>query len=154
MRQLNHVAVGLAPVADAFAGTVYSDIFNMKEWENVQFLVSRGAAAGAGTAVLTVEACSDVAATAVTAIPFTYQLNTSGDTYGAHTEVAASGVTFPAGANLVAKIDVDASDLGATGYNYVRLKSVEGTDAAYVGSILAIFTEGKSEQDIPATVLT
>jgi hypothetical protein len=153
MKQLNHIVNALPPVADAFAGTVYSDIINMKNWNHIQFIVQRGAAAGAGTAVLTVEACDDVSGSNVVALPFTYQVCTSGDTFGAITKAAAAGFTAVAGANAMFKVDVDAAEMGSTGYNYIRLKSVEGTDAAYVGNILAVLTEARFEQEIPDSAI-
>jgi hypothetical protein len=51
------------------------------------------------------------------------------------------------------KIDVDAEALLASGYNYLRLKSVEVGDFTYVGSILVVLTEGRFEQDIPDTAI-
>ena len=153
MKNFNHVINGLPPVADAFNGTVYSDIVNMKNWGHIQFLVYRGVAAGAGTATITVEASSDDAAGVVAAVPFTYQVMTSGDTYGAHTEVADTGVLFGAGANLIMKVDVDVEALLASGYSYIRLKSVEVQGDNYVGGILIILTEGRVEEDIAVTAL-
>ena len=155
MKNLNHVVMGLAPVADAFNGAaVYSDVINMKNWGHIQFLVVRGAAGGAGTATITVEACDDTTPSTTVAVPFTYQLNTATDVYAAHAEASASGVLFTAGANLILKVDVDVEALLASGYSYIRLKSSEVGDFTYVGCILAILTEGRVEEDIPATAIT
>ena len=153
MKQLNHVALGLAPVADAFSGSVYSDIFNMKDWEEVQFLIIRGAASGAGTATITVEACDDVSASNVSAVPFAYQVASVGDTYGAPALATYSGVVFGAGAGLIMKVNVSKEALLASGYSYLRLKSAEVADFTYVGCIVATFTGGRFEQSIPDSVL-
>jgi len=153
MKDLNHVVMGLAPVADAFSGTVYSDVINMKDWNHIQFLILRGAASGAGTATITVEACSNAAAAAVSAVPFTYQAASADDTYGAHTTVASTGFVAGAGAGLIFKIDVDAEALLASGYSYIRLKSAEVADFTYVGGIVAILTEARFAQDIPDSAI-
>jgi hypothetical protein len=151
----NHIVQGLAPVADAFSGAaVYSDVVNMKNWNHCQFLIYRGVAAGAGTAVITVEACSDVTPSAVVAIPFVYSVNSATDIYGANTRAEATGVTFGAGANLVMRVEVDVEALLSSGYSYVRLKSTEVVDAAYVGGILISLSEPRISESIAATVLT
>ena len=148
MKKYNHVVKGLDPVANAFAGTVYSDIINMKGFEHIQFLIYKGAGA-VGTATITVEACDDAAGTNVSGIPFTYQLATSGDTYSAPTAAAATGFKTTAGASQIYKIDVDASALGASGYGYIRLKSVEVDVGAVLGGIVAILTEAKYGKAVP-----
>lgn len=154
MRQLNHVVNALPPIADAFSGAaVYTDIINMKDWNHCQFIIQRGAASGAGTATITVEACSDVSASVVVAIPFAYQACVLGDTFSALTKVAATGFLAAAGANGMFKIEVDAEALLASGYSYVRLHSSEVGDFTYVGSVLAILTEGRYEQDIADTAI-
>jgi hypothetical protein len=154
MKRLNHVINALPPVADAFSGAaVYSDIINMKNYNHIQFIVQRGAASGAGTATITAEACDDVSASNVSAVPFAYQACVSGDTFGAITKATNAGFLAASGANGMFKIDVDAEALLASGYSYIRLKSAEVGDFTYVGSILAILTEGRYEQDIPDTVL-
>jgi hypothetical protein len=154
MKNFNHVVMGLDPVADAFSGAaVYSDVINLKNWNHVQFLVIRGAASGAGTATITVEACDNVTPDTVSAVPFTYQASSVGDTYPAHAEATASGTVFGAGAGLIMKVDVDVEALLASGYSYVRLKSAEVADFTYVGCIVAILTEGRVGEDIPVSAI-
>ena len=153
MKQINHIVNALPPVADAFSGTVYSDIINMKNYNHIQFIIQRGAASGAGTATITVEACDDVSASNVSAVPFVHQDCVSGDTFGAITKVAATGFLAASGANGIFKIDVDTEALLASGYSYIRLKSVEGVDFTYVGGIIAVLTEARFSQDIPDTAI-
>ena len=149
----NHIVQGLAPVADAFSGTVYSDVINMKNWGHAQFLIYRGAAAGAGTAVITVQACDDTTPATTSDVPFVYSVNSATDIYSANAWVAATGVTFGAGANLIMKVEVDVEALLASGYQYLRVKSVEAVDAAYVGGIIVVLSEGRVSESIAATAI-
>jgi hypothetical protein len=150
--EYNHVVKGLDPVADAFAGTVYSDIVNMKNYESAQFIIIKGVGAS-GTATITVEACDNVSASNVSAIPFTYQACTTGDTWGARTDAATTGFTTTAGSSQLYKIDVKASDLASSGYGYVRLKSVEVVDSAVLGGILVNLTDSKYEKATPESAI-
>jgi hypothetical protein len=51
-------------------------------------------------------------------------------------------------------IEVDAEELGDTGYNYLCLKSVESVNDPVVGGILIMLHGGRYQQDVPATALT
>ncbi|SNX54874.1 hypothetical protein [Thermoanaerobacterium sp. RBIITD] len=66
-----HVVNALSPAADAFAGTVFTDVINLRNWEYVSFLIQCGAGV-VGTSTITVEACDDTPPTNTGAIPFTY----------------------------------------------------------------------------------
>jgi hypothetical protein len=152
MRDLYHIVNGLPPVADAFAGTVYSDIINMKNFEHASFIIQCGAGA-VGTATITVEACDDVAASNVVAIPFTYQGCVSGDTFGARTKVENTGFTTAAAANKMYKIEVDVDSMIMSGYSYVRVKSVEVVNDPVTGGILVILNESRLEKAIFDTAI-
>src|SRR5688500_13686940 len=81
-----HVVKGLDPVADAFSGTVYSDVVSMKENNRCVFLVVKGVGT-TGTSTITVQACDDFVPTTRTAIPFRYRrLCNTGDVEGAITQ--------------------------------------------------------------------
>lgn len=152
LRQFPHYIKGLDPVADAFAATVYSDIVSMKRHDVAQFIIFKGVGA-TGTSTITVEACSDVSATATSAIAFKYQAITSGDTAGALTDVANTGFTTTAGSSQLYVIYVDASDLATSGYEYVRLKAVESVDSPVLGGILINLTEPKVNQAVQTSAI-
>ena len=153
MRELYHVANVLPPAANAFAGAVPTAPINMNKWGHCSFLVQCGAGA-VGTAKITVEACSDIVPTNTVAIPFYYQECVLGDTFGPIIKTAdATGFLTSAAADKMYKIEVDDQMLAATGYNYVRLKSVEQTVGAIAGGVLAILTEGRFMSEIPDSVL-
>jgi hypothetical protein len=139
----NHVIAGIYPVADALAATVYSDVYNMKNANHITFFLMKGVGA-TGTSTLTVEAASTAAAGAVTAIPFKYRLcvsSTSEDTFGALTAATAAGFTTNAASNEIYAIEVDAADVIATGYPFVRLKAVEVVDSPVVAAVFAVLSE-------------
>lgn len=131
------VIKGLDAIADAFAGTVASDVVKF-EGDRMIFLLHKGVGA-TGTSTLTVEACDDFAATNTTAIAFRYRrcCNTA-DTQGAITAAAAAGFATTAGSSEVYAIEVLAENMGPTGYPNVRLKAVEVVDSAVLGGILVL----------------
>ena len=147
-----HVVNALAPVADAFSGTVYTDIINMENFHHISFLIQIGVGA-TGTSTITIEACDDVSGSNVTAIPFHYQACVSGDTFGATTAATSAGFTTAAGSNKMYKIEVDNQALASTGYGYIRLKAVEVVDSPVLGGILAVLSEPRYGQDIFDTAI-
>lgn len=153
LTQTGHIVQGLAPVADAFSGTVYSDVFNMKNYKGCTFIVYKGVGT-TGTSTITVSACDDTTPSNRTAIPFRYRANTTSDTWGAVTAATTTGFTTSAGSNHIYEIIVDADELGDTGYGYVELKLVEVANDPVLGGILWVGHESLQPQNIPATVLT
>jgi hypothetical protein len=148
MRELYHVVNALPPVDNAFAGTVATDIINMKNWGHCSFLMQCGAGAE-GQAQITVEACSDTTPTNTEPIPFYYQECVAGDIFGPIIQtVDATGFETSAAADKIYKIEVDNEMLASTGYNYVRLKSVEKVVGAITGGVLAVLTEGRFISEI------
>ena len=147
-----HVVNALPPAADAFAGTVVTDVINLKNWQHVSFLVQCGAGA-VGTSTITVEACDDTTPTNTESIPFTYQECVLNDTLGEVKQAEASGFTTAAAANKMYKIEVDAQALAKSGYSYVRLKSVEVVDDPVVGGVIAVLTGGRYVQEVNDSVL-
>ncbi|MCR4443214.1 MAG: hypothetical protein QHH10_13150 [Peptococcaceae bacterium] len=147
-----HVVNALPPAADAFAGTVVTDVINLKNWEHVSFLIQCGAGA-VGTSTITVEACDDTTPTNTVAIPFTYQECISGDTFSEVKQADETGFTTTAAANKVYKIELDAQALAKSGYSYVRLKTVEVTDDPVAGGVMAILSGGRYVQEVCDSVL-
>lgn len=147
-----HVVNALAPAADAFSGTVTTDVINMKDYGHISFVVQMGVGT-TGTSTITIEACDDTTPTNTTAIPFVYQACTTGDTFSGKTAATAAGFTTVAGSNKMYKIEVDSDALGALGYSYIRLKAVESVNDPVAGGILAVLTESKYERDVQASAI-
>lgn len=152
MKSLSKLVKGLDPVADAFAGTVYSDIVSMRNYKTCEFILYAGVGA-TGTSTLTVEACDDTSGSTTSAVEFAYQQILSGDTPAALTKATTAGFTTTAGSSKIIRVIVDASVLGPTGYEFVRLKAVESVDSPVLGGILIKLSESKDEREIPATAI-
>lgn len=130
-----HVVKGLDPIADAFAGTVTTDIVNLRDYSEVGFLIYKGAGA-TGTSTITVEACSDNSATLSAAVPFHYRrIGNTSDTHNAWTAATAAGFATTAGASEMYLVVVSSDDLAASGYQWARLKAVEVVDSPVLGGI-------------------
>ena len=126
-------AKGIDPVADAFAGTVYSDVYAMRDYGRVLFVIYVGVGT-TGNSTLTVEACDDVVPTNTTAIPFWSREITSGDTEGAITRRRPAGFTTTAGSSKFVLVEADAKDLPSE-YGFIRLKAVESANDPVLGGV-------------------
>lgn len=133
-----HPVMGLAPVAD-FNDTVQStQAVSMANWGKAVFYILKGVGT-TGTSTITVEACSNAAASSTSAIPFTYRsyATASSDVPSTDPTVAtASGFTTTAGSAQLYVVEVDSDALVASGYNYVRLKCTEVVNSPVLGGIL------------------
>lgn len=148
----SHVIKGLDAVADAFSGTVYSDVVNLANWHLARFLVHKGVGL-LGTSTLTVEACSDAAGNNPTAVPFRYQSVTGADDVPSDvTAAAAAGFATTAGSSQLYIIEVAAQALPA-GKPWVRLKAVEVVNDPVLGGILIELKHPRYGAHVPATAI-
>ena len=151
----NLVITGLAPVADAFSGTVTSDVVDVSEAHRLTFLVWWGVGA-TGTTLITVEACDDTSASNTSAVAFKSRRvsnHATSDVYGAVTARTSSGFTTTAGSNQLYVIEVDPAVIAATGYRYARLKCVEQVDSPILGGILVVLSDLRVKQETPASMI-
>lgn len=147
------LAPSLNPVADAFAGTVNSDVHSMRQFDEAMFIIYYGVGA-TGTTVITVEACDNVTPSNTTAIVFWYREMQTGDTDGAWTKAAAAGFTITAGSGNIIQIMVKAADVAAAKVEgFVRLNCVEGVDSPILGGIMFAGINGRYQEDINATTI-
>jgi len=151
MEGYTHLVKGLDPIADAFAGTVYSDVISLKAHEEIEFVIYKGVGT-TGTSTVTVESCDDTTPSTSTAIVFRYQAITSGDTHGAMTAATTAGFTTTAGSSQLYKIVVKASDLSSDD-GYVRLKMVEVANDPVLGGVLAILRKPRYDDAVQATAI-
>jgi len=150
--QNHHLVKGLDPVADALAGTVYSDVINMADYAGATFIIYKGVGT-TGTSTITVNACDDISASNETAITFRYKAITATDVEGALTAAAVAGFTTGAGSSEIYAIEIDSEELGDTGYQYARLKAVESANDPVLAGILIVMSGGRYKQDVPATAV-
>jgi hypothetical protein len=131
-----HLIGGLPPNADAFAGDVYTDIFEV-QGEGAWFLYWMGTNDDNAYSTITIEACSNIAAGATTAVAFMYRASTTFDTWGAWTQAETTGFATAQTSDNMYEIFVPASELASAGYAYVRLKAHEEDNHAVDGVVLA-----------------
>lgn len=149
------IVSGLAPDADALAGTKTTDVVNMGLYERIMFVVHRGAGT-TGTQVLTVQASAANNGASPTAIPFKYRRidvgsGTPADEADDFTDATASGFTTEAGGSDVYLIEVQAADLPED-KPWVHLKSVEGVDAAVDASVLIVLGNARYGGNMPSAI--
>ena len=130
-----HAIPVLYPVADAFAGTVTSDVVEA-QGEGVTFEITKGVGA-TGTSTITVLSCDDTTPSNTTAVTFHYRASTTPDTWGAWTAATVAGFTTTAGSNQMYQVYVDNGQLAANNYAYVQLKAVEVVDSPVLAGINA-----------------
>ena len=152
----NHVVhVGpsgqIASFADITAGNPTTDVVNMKLYDKATFIIIYGAG-GTGTSTITVEACSTALAGATQAVPFTYWICTTPDTWGEATQATLTGFLTAAAANKCYVIEVNSSELYST-YNFVRLQFTEVDSTAVDGAVVCILSGARYDRGIPLTAL-
>jgi hypothetical protein len=141
-----HWIKGLDPVADAFAGTVTSDVVNAVG-EGVLWVIHKGVGA-TGTSTITVLACDDTTPTTTQAVAFMYRTNTADDTWSAWTRATTTGFATTAGSSQMYQIYVESAELGSEDYGYAQLNAVEVVDSPVLGGIsCAIVNPRHSEVD-------
>lgn len=147
-----HFAKGIDPVANAFASTVRSDVYNMSGWYRGLFVVYCGVGT-TGTSTITINACDDVVPSNRSAIAFRYRQILSGDTEGAQTAATTAGFTTTAGSSKIILCEFDASALAASGYGFVELTAVEVAASAVLGGIMFIQSEPRYRPAIATTTI-
>lgn len=147
----DHFVQALPPAADAFAGTITSDVIKV-DGDGIEFLIYRGVGA-TGTSTITALAADDVTPTNTTAIVFWYKEITSDPGDETWTLATTAGFATTLGSNAMFRIWIPADLVGAEGYGYAQLKAVEVTDSPVLGGILArIVNTRKQPQSV--TVIT
>lgn len=148
-----HFVKGIDPIADAFAGTKYSDVVNLAKYNKAIFVVYKGVGT-TGVSTITVQACDDTTPTNRTAVPFHYRAITSDDTQGALTAATTAGFSTTAGSSQIYVVEVDGRNLASTGYGYVQLKMVESVDDPVLGGILIVLGEPRYAEDVTPSAIS
>lgn len=131
-----HFIGGIAPNADAFAGTKATDIFEV-QGEGAAFLIWMGTNDDDAYSAVTVLACDDTTPTTTHAVAFKYKASTTFDTWGDWTEATTTGFNTSGTSDNAYWVWVDAQELAHIGYKYVKLQMVEGNDHAVDGCVAA-----------------
>lgn len=150
LAEMLHVVNALPPVD--LNGGKNTDVINLKNYAHVSFIVQIGVSGGAVPTVK-VQECDDAVPTNTTDIAFAaYKEETAdGDTLGARTAIAATGLALSTNNNIFYVIEVDASQL-TDGYDWVRL-SFSDPAASVIGSVVAILSGPRYANDQSATAI-
>lgn len=118
----------LAPAADGLAGTKYTDVFSMKDYERITFYVYHDGGT-TGKSTFTVQATPLATTSNPTAVVFKYRKMTDGvsDVLGAVTAAEATGIESTPAESTIIEIEVDARDLPEA-KPFIHIKAVEGVD--------------------------
>lgn len=147
-----HIVKGLDAVADAFAGTVFSDVVNVKDYHAARFIVHKGVGT-TGTSTLTVEACDDAAGNNPVAVPFHYQKHDNADDVPDDVAAAtAAGFATSAGSSQLYVIEVETQRLPGT-KKWLRLKAVEVDNDPVLGGIIIELLKPRYAAHVPGTVI-
>jgi len=147
-----HIVKGLDAVADAFSGTVYSDVVNAEAYHAVRFIVHKGVGA-TGTSTLTIEACDNAAGDNPEAVPFYYQKYDNSDDVPDDVQAATtSGFATVAGSSQLYVLEVESQRFPAA-KPWVRLKAVEVVDSPVLGGILIEMLKPRYARQVPDTVI-
>jgi hypothetical protein len=132
-----HFVKGIDPVADAFDGTKYSSVVEVGG-EGIAYLIYKGVGT-TGTSTITVEACSNASASAVSAVKFWYKR--IGTTDSGWTAATTTGFATTAGSSDMYLICAPKDVFASTGYRYARMKAVEVVDHPVLAGV-AVFVYG------------
>lgn len=149
LTQSYHFMPLIDPIADYLNGTVSTTPVKMGEAYAATFFFYWGVGA-TGTSTFTIEACDDAAASNVSALTFRSRRRAATDVWGALTARTTAGFLTTAGSSQMYALEVDADQLAASGYGYVRCKAVEGTASARLGGAWVVLHLTK-ERAITAT---
>lgn len=153
-------AKGIDPVANAFAGTVRSDVYSLRDHGRILFVIYCGVGT-TGTSTITVNACDDVTPSNRVAIPFWYRQILTGDTDSAITRATTAGFTTTAGSSKIVLVEADAKDCGNAqtttnpSLGFIELTAIESAASAVLGGIHAVLGRGPNRyaKSVNATVI-
>ena len=153
-------AKGIDPVANAFASTVRTPVYNLRDHGRIMFVIYVGVGT-TGTTTITVNACDNTTPSNRVAIPFWSRQILATDVDGAITRQAVAGFTTTAGSSKIVLIEADAKDCANAqtttnpSLGYVELTCAESVAAAVLGGI-HVFLGGspaRYQRSVNATVL-
>lgn len=147
-----HIVKGLDAVADAFAGTVYSDAVKMGAYAAARFIVHKGVGT-TGTSTLTLEACDDAAGNNPVAIPFSYQVYAAADDVPADVvNATAAGFATTAGSSHLYVLEAESQRMPAA-KPWLRLKAVEVVNDPVLGGVLIELLKPRYARHVPDTAI-
>ena len=136
------------------AGGVNAARFSMKHYAHATISIGFGVTDEAAEKIIVREANASSGGTATDIAFNVYKEETAnGDTYGARTEIAATGLTPVATDNITYVIELDAREL-SDGFEWVEVNIQAGTGASVLASVHVALTGARYAHDQSETVLS
>lgn len=158
---IGYVADALVPQADAYAGGVTTDVFNMSGFHNGAFLIFQGAIEDAGISnLVTLLACDDTTPSNTSTMAFRYHVYTSStDVWAAQGTAAAAGYNFNSNNAVANGIHVvvfssDEIEADTPGYEYVQLSIAETANKTVTAGILFFGLDPRHNDGTPSGAKT
>lgn len=138
------IHTGLAPVADAFAGTVQGKCINMKNFQEYLGIILKGVGT-TGVSTIQVVKATDVDGANAEAVEFYYRRVSAVGAAGSWTKATTSGFSTTAGSSENYEVAVSGQMEGpAEGdKTYIGVKATETVDSAVLGGILNLAFNGR-----------
>ena len=151
LAEQGHIVNVLPPIN--VAGGVTGDRFRMKHHGHASIIVQFGVTAEAAEKIIVLE-CDAATGGTVTDIPFNvYKEETGGgDTLGARTAVAATGLTPVDTDDVFYVIEIDARAL-SDGFEWIELAIQAGTGASILVSAVAVLSGSRFANDQNQTAI-
>ena len=152
----DHIVVNCTTESsDIFATAMKSDIYSMQDWRDI-FFVLTVTSGGTGTARCHLRSLDAVSAATTHGMPCRYRYrygSTGASTLTAWTLATSSGFLTTADCNYIIEIWGRADDL-YVGDKYIMFDSTEVANDPVGGTLCAIFTNGRYQEDIQRGILT
>lgn len=152
-----NIIQALVPLGRELAGG--TAVINVSLQHSITFIIQMGAG-GAGTTVVTIEACDNIVPDQQTAIPFRYRRMIGGtNAWGALIVEDAAGFTTEANANDMYEITVDPAEVtnaivnDARDNQYVRLFMASAVATPVEVGIIAILPRQAYPQETPISAI-
>ncbi len=135
--------------SQSFAAAATSDTISMENWAHASILCEFGAGSGL---TISVGECTSFAGSDRAALTFRFaqEATANGDVLDAAL-ARASTVTIGAGTASFAVIEIDADEL-SDGFEFIQV-NLSDPGAAKTGSVMAVLSGGRYQEDITATVI-
>jgi hypothetical protein len=159
---VGYIGNALVPVADAYAGAVTTEVYNMEHFHAGAFVIAQGAIEDSGASnIVTLLACDNATPSTTSTMVFRSRAwVNSTDVWGALTSRTATGVNFNnavAVADGIYTVEFTADEVyadGNNGYTYVQLAIAETVNKTVTACVLFLGLNPRYPAAIPPTAET
>lgn len=146
-----HIVLAQPPIDIDTGGGATCVQFSMENYEHASIIIAQGVN-DAVPGTITISECTDSTGAGATDIGFSYYAETTadGDTMGARTTVANTGVALSANDNTFYCIELDASEL-SDGYPYVQV-NWSNPGGSTLGTVVVVLSGARFQPGATAIV--